>query len=64
MTVDVFDIAGRRVRQLVDGSLAPGEHRLSWDGRGEDGAPVGAGVFFVRARGAGLDVERKFVRLR
>jgi FG-GAP-like repeat/FlgD Ig-like domain len=64
MTIEVFDIAGRRVRQLADRTFAPGEHHLSWDGRDEEGSPIGAGVFFVRARGAGLEVERKFVRLR
>lgn len=44
----LFDSAGRRVRSLVDGTLQAGLHRIPWDGRGEAGAPVGAGVYFVR----------------
>jgi hypothetical protein len=32
----------------VDGGLlAPGRHETVWDGRGENGAPVSAGLYFV-----------------
>ena len=46
--LELFDLAGRRVRTLVDGELAAGPHASSWDGRDEHGAAVRAGVYFVR----------------
>jgi hypothetical protein len=46
--IDVFDITGRRVTTLVDANLAPGHYRASWDGRNDQGAPVGNGVYFAR----------------
>ena len=44
----IYDPAGRRVRTLVDGVLAPGQHESIWDGLGESGAAVPAGVYFFR----------------
>lgn len=48
VVLDVFDVAGRRVRRLVDGILAPGEQHVAWDGRNEAGAVVSPGVYFGR----------------
>jgi len=46
----VMDAAGRRVRRLVSGAIAAGEHALSWDLTDERGRRVAAGVYFVRAQ--------------
>jgi flagellar hook assembly protein FlgD len=45
--LEIFDLAGRRVRTLERGVLAAGEHRTRWDGRGADGRPAGAGLYFA-----------------
>lgn len=44
----VLDLQGRTVRVLHSGGLARGTSALTWDGRGDDGKQVGAGVYFVR----------------
>jgi hypothetical protein len=44
----VFDVSGRRVRTLVDGSVAAGEHVVVWDGADARGRAVAAGSYFVR----------------
>jgi hypothetical protein len=46
--VAVFDVAGRRVRTLVRGSLVEGDHAITWDGMDDNGAEVPAGVYVVR----------------
>jgi subtilisin family serine protease len=51
--VRIFDIRGGLVRQVVSRALAPGWHRVAWDGRGESGRPVGSGVYFARMTAAG-----------
>lgn len=47
VSVQVFDVRGHRVRTLVDGSLAAGEHTAAWDGTTEGGSRAPAGVYFV-----------------
>lgn len=62
--VTVYDLAGRRVRQIMDGRLPGGAHQLVWDGRNDERHSVGPGVFFLRVeRGASVEV-RKIVRVR
>jgi hypothetical protein len=46
--IAVFNAAGRRVRQLVSGMKSAGRYEVAWDGRGESGAPMPAGVYFLR----------------
>jgi hypothetical protein len=47
--VDIFDVAGRRVRELVDDMDAPaGAHQVRFDGRSSNGQRLGAGVYFYR----------------
>jgi FlgD Ig-like domain len=43
----IFDLEGHRVRTLVDQRLAPGTHRVSWDGRNTEQSPMPAGVYFA-----------------
>lgn len=46
--LDVLDISGRLVRNLVDGVLPVGVTEADWDGRDAAGQPVTAGVYYVR----------------
>jgi hypothetical protein len=46
--LELFDLAGRRVRTLASGVVSPGPHITTWDGRDQHGNHVRAGVYFVR----------------
>ena len=46
--LEVFDIAGRRVRLIADRTLPKGATVLPWDGRDGSGLAADAGVYFVR----------------
>ncbi|MFC1573454.1 M14 family zinc carboxypeptidase, partial [Candidatus Eisenbacteria bacterium] len=59
--VDVYDAGGRRVRTLLQGVAEAGSHLLTWDGRDERGADASAGVYFLKAVGAGQEVSRRLV---
>ena len=60
VTLEVFDLSGRRASTLHRGALEPGRYSVQWNGLGEDGVPVRAGLYFVRlkAPGAGLQSAR------
>ena len=60
----VFDIAGHRVKTLVEGTPEPGEHTVTWDGRDAAGEPVPSGIYFYRLEAAGIDETRKLVVVR
>jgi len=48
VTVEVFDLAGRRRARLFEG-VSTGSLSLRWNGTGEDGARIPDGVYWIRA---------------
>jgi plastocyanin len=46
--VDVYDLTGRRVRELFRGALAPGAQSVRWDGRDDRAAALPSGVYLMR----------------
>jgi subtilisin family serine protease len=60
----VYDAAGRRVRELVSGERPAGPHAARWDGRGDGGARLLSGVYFLRLARGGEVVTRAAVLLR
>ncbi len=49
-TLEVFDVAGRRVRTLIDASWEAGEHAVPWDGTDDRGGRLGAGLYWLQLR--------------
>jgi len=45
-TVTVYDLLGRKVNTLLDGSVS-GQQRLSWDGTNDSGSRLNSGLYFV-----------------
>ena len=41
--LEVFDVRGRRVREIVNRRLAAGRHTATWDGRDMHGSPAASG---------------------
>lgn len=63
-TLDVFDVAGRRVRRVVDGSLAAGTHNRVWDGRDDAGRTAGNGTYLLVLRNGTNRIVKKLTVLR
>jgi len=62
--LDVYDLAGRRVRAL--GPVGPGTTIVRWDGLDESARRASAGLYFARlarSDGAGAGAALRIVRL-
>ena len=64
VTVKVYDVSGRLVRTLVEGSVPAGVHTVSWDGRSENGKYVASGVYLYEAVIGEYRVSKKMVVLK
>lgn len=62
--VAVYNVAGARVRTLVDGPLEAGEHAVRWDGTDDRGRNSGSAAYFIRMDAPGGHETRKAVLLR
>jgi flagellar hook assembly protein FlgD len=63
VTVDVYDLRGRFVRNLAAGRRGAGEHAVAWDGTGESGRPAAAGCYVVRVTAGARIGETKVMLL-
>ena len=60
--LELFDLLGRRIATLADGTLPAGAHVRSWDGRDTGGTRVARGLVFARlTSSAGVQTTRLVV---
>ncbi len=65
VVLSVYDVAGRRVRTLVDEAMSGGRYGAAWDGRDDAGAQVSSGVYFYRIEVDGMtSAAKKMVLLK
>ena len=64
VTLEIFDILGRRIRTLVDETQSPGKYSVLWDGLNDSGQPVAAGVYFSRLTASEFKGSKKLVLIR
>jgi hypothetical protein len=62
VSLEVFDVHGRRVASIVSAELPAGRHEARWDAVGARGK-LGAGLYFVRFVTPGLVESRRLVLL-
>ena len=63
-SVGVYDIRGRLVAKLLEGTVERGAHRLQWNGKDGDGRDVASGVYFFCLTGERACHMRRIVLLR
>ena len=56
VSLDIYNILGQHVKQLVEGDMLPGNYRVEWDGSSRNGTQVATGIYLYRLR---VDNEAK-----
>ena len=64
VSLEVYDVRGRRVARDEHGVLSAGPNKLGWDGSDASGRDAGAGIFWVRVNADRQQFVRQVVRLR
>jgi PKD repeat protein len=62
--LQVFDVTGRNVCNLVDGYLAAGPHTVTWNSTDASGRKVASGVYFYRLQTSEFSQTRKMLLLK
>lgn len=63
VTVEVFDLHGRRVKSLTRATWPAGVHTVSWDGRDGSGSRVRPGIYWYRIAAGTFRASRRLVLL-
>lgn len=62
--LEVYDVTGRVVATLVNGSLTAGNHQVTWNGRGLNGELVSSGVYLYRITAGSFVATKKMVLMK
>jgi len=62
--LNIYDVAGRRVRELDRGVRRAGDHAVTWDLRDAGGRAVASGLYFARLDVEGHAVTRKIMTVK
>jgi hypothetical protein len=64
VSVDIYDVRGRLVKQVHDGGLDPGFHEFKWEGQDEYNTRVSSGIYFIKVSRSHQSKSRKIVLVR
>jgi hypothetical protein len=64
VTLQIYDVLGRKVKTLVSEHLSSGYKSVIWDGKNDDGKDVASGVYFYQLRVGDFSEPRKMVLLK
>jgi hypothetical protein len=64
VTVEIFDMLGRRVRILADDFYDAGSHLVTWDGRSDSGESLSSGLYFYSLKSNEFQETRKMLMLK
>jgi len=61
VTIDVFDVSGKRVASLVDAFMQAGNHAITWNGVDQSGRKVPGGIYIYTMRTTNKVQSRRMV---
>ena len=64
VSLGIYDVGGRLLKQMVDGPQSPGSYDITWDGRDEGGQELSAGVYFYRLRWGQVELSKSMVMVK
>jgi hypothetical protein len=62
--LEIFNILGQRVRTLLGAFQSAGYHRITWDGKDDQGKDVSSGIYFYRLEAGDFTDSKKMVILK
>jgi flagellar hook assembly protein FlgD len=64
VTLSIYDVAGRRIRELVSAQRPAGAYKVVWDGTDSKGSKVASGVYFYKLVAGSFTDTKKMVMLK
>ena len=64
VTVEIFNISGRRVKTLAKDNYETGKYNLVWNGENDSGKKLSSGIYFYRMKTSTYQKSKKFIMLK
>ena len=64
VTLEIYNIKGEKVKQLVNSQLSAGQHSITWDGRDDAGKQISSGIYFYRMITKDYSATKRMIMLK
>ncbi len=64
VSLNIYNIKGQKVKQLVSDQLSAGEHSVVWNGTDYNGKSVSSGIYFYKLKTRNYEKTKKMVLLK
>ncbi|MEC8838771.1 MAG: T9SS type A sorting domain-containing protein [Candidatus Neomarinimicrobiota bacterium] len=64
VTIQIFDINGRGIANLLNNTFDPGNHTISWNGTNDSGVNMSSGIYFIILNVDGTILSQKLSLIR
>ena len=64
VTLDIYNIKGQKVKQLVSDQLSAGQHSVIWQGIDDNNKPVSSGIYFYKLKTGDFEKTKKMILMK
>jgi hypothetical protein len=64
VSIDIYDILGRKVSSVVDAYYQPGSYEIGWNGQSSFGKELPSGIYLYKLRSDTFDQTRRMILLK
>ncbi|MFC1898410.1 FG-GAP-like repeat-containing protein, partial [Candidatus Cloacimonadota bacterium] len=62
--IEIYNLKGQKVKQLVSSQFSAGQHSVVWDGRDDQNKPVSSGVYLYKLKAGNVAQIRKMILMK
>lgn len=62
--INIYDVTGRKIKELVNRTHSPGHYQAIWNGRNDRGAEVASGIYFYQMVAGRKKISKKIIILK
>jgi len=64
VSLNIYNIKGQKVRQLVSDQLSAGQHSVIWNGKDDNGKAVSSGIYFYKLKADNYTNTKRMILLK
>ena len=64
VSLNIYNIKGQKVKQLVNDQLSAGQHSVVWNGKDDNGKSVSSGIYFYKLKTGNFEKARKMMLIK
>lgn len=64
INITIYNLSGRKIRELFRGKQVSGKHSIDWDGKNDNGVSVSAGMYIYTLKTLDHVLKKKMIVLK